>query len=496
MTRANALLYFGASLVPRLATFALLLLLTRLLPIGDYGLFTLVVTTGEILDMSAGGWVRIFILKNEGARSPSAGRLGRALVLAVGSCAVAMLAALLLPLVQPNLSGYFVIAVVAYVLSFATLRFGLTLLQTQQQHLAYAAVEIARGLLLVAGTIVAIVAVGPTFFVASLGASLATLALALFACAAAFRNLPRPALPSAGYRAALIFGVPLVAITLVGHITGLLDRYILNYALGPASVGLYAAAYALARQPVDLFGTALNPYMFPMLVRSHAAEGRQRAGEIQAGTLMALLLLCGAVAAGVSLLAEPFAALVLPAEYRAVAAQVMPWIATAALLGVLHSFCFENAFYVAGKNWRQFAAIVPAALLSVVFGVSFIPGGGPVAAAIIAAGAAALLLLVSAWLSLRILPFTVPWRAVAGFVAALALASGAAYAVESLLRFQPPLAILAGATLAFVAVYAAALTAFGFSLLRLIDRPWEVWQGRSGLRYRARDASTLPNRSR
>ena len=479
MSRVNVVLYFGATFVPRLATFLLLLVLTRLLPVDDYGLFTLVVTSGEILDMAFGGWLRIFILSSESrVRRPSARRLGRALVLAGGSCALSLAMTTLLPLVQPNLSGRFVVAVAAYVLAFAALRLGLTLLQARQQHVLYAGIEMLRGVLSVGGSILAVYLVQPTFFAASLGVSLTTLALAVVACAAAARLLPWPALPALGYRAPLLFGLPLVVVALASHVVGWLDRFILNAALGPASVGLYAAAYALARQSVELFSTALNPYIFPMLVRSYAADGPAAAGRIQSGNLLALAVLCGAVAAGVSLLAEPFTTLVLPEEYRAAAVRVIPWIAFATLCNGLKNFCFDNVFYIANKNWRQFFTIAPAATLSLVGGLLLIPIGGPTAAAMIAAASATLSLATSAFLSTRILPFPVPRTAVIGLATSLLLASLTALFIDELLNLTAPLTILIAATLGFIVVYAGTLTAFGFSLVRLLDRPWEIWPNR------------------
>jgi O-antigen/teichoic acid export membrane protein len=69
-------------------------------------------------------------------------------------------------------------------------------------------------------------------------------------------------------------------VTILAQTVGWLDRFILNHALGPASVGLYAAAYALARQPVELFSGSLNPYLSSMLVRSYSSEGREAAGRV------------------------------------------------------------------------------------------------------------------------------------------------------------------------------------------------------------------------
>lgn len=480
MKSLNVVLYFGANLVPRLSTFVLLLVLTRLLSMDDYGMFALIVVTGEILDMATGGWVRLFVLSSESKdRVPSAGRLGRALVLTVVSCVLSLLGALLLSIVQPSLSGWFTVAVAVYVLAFAVLRLGLTLLQTQQRHLLYASTEIARGVLSLACGVGAVLVIEPTFFSASLGISLVTLVLGLLACAVAFRDLPWPYFPRQGYRAALLFGVPIVSVTLLAQTVGWLDRFILNHALGPASVGLYAAAYALARQPVELFSGSLNPYLFPMLVRSYSSEGREAAGRVQSGNVLTLILLCGAVAAGIALLAQPFAELVLPDAYRAEAVRIMPWIAFATLFASLKNFCFDNAFYITKKNWLQFVSMAPPAVISLLLGLLFIPQGGPVAAAMIAAFASLVSLAGSAFLSTRLLPFSVPWKAIAGLTISFGLASAATLGMRVLLGGQLPLIILFGGTATFMAVYASTLSASGFALVRMLDRPWEIWRGDS-----------------
>ena len=474
---ANYILYFGANLAPRLSMFALLLVLTRLLPVSDYGLFVLVVVTGEILDMSMGGWVRLFVLSSEnGARRQSAGRFGRTLVLTSGACAVALIGALVLAMIQPDMSGHFTIAVMAYVAAFALLRLGLTLLQTQENHAIYAVVEIVRAVLSLALAVGAGWCFGSTFLSASLGVSIGTLVAGMIACTVAFRRLPRPSVRLRGYASAFTFGLPIITVTLLGHTMGWFDRFILNYALGPASVGLYAAAFSLARQPVELFSCSLNPYTYPMLVRSYATEGRQAAGIVQAGNLLAMVLLCGAVTVGIALLAKPFAELTLPEAYQYEAVRVMPWIAFATLCSNLKNFIFDNAFYIARKNWDQFICVIPPAIVSVAFGLLLIPEGGPRAAALVAVMTAVVALSCSILLSIRHLPFSLPGRSVVGLVVSTSVAALALVAVRTLLADYPPLLILLGGSLAFVLAYAGMLSAFGFSLIRMLDRPWEVWQ--------------------
>src|SRR5439155_874297 len=66
--RLAFLLYFGATLAPRLATLASMLVLTRVLPVAEYGLFVLVVVTGEILESTTTTWIRLLLLRTEAGR--------------------------------------------------------------------------------------------------------------------------------------------------------------------------------------------------------------------------------------------------------------------------------------------------------------------------------------------------------------------------------------------------------------------------------------------
>jgi O-antigen/teichoic acid export membrane protein len=477
MRRTTTLSYFAANVGPRLSTFAALLVLTRLLPMDDYGMYALVVTTGEILDMAAGGWVRLFVLSNESReRRPTARRIGRSLILTALSCLLSLTCAFVLATIQPTLAGRFTIAVSIYLVAFVILRFGLTMLQTQQRHGIYAAAEISRGFLSLVGSVGAVWLYEPTFLVASLGVSLSALFVGIIASAMALRGLPRPIFPTVGYRAALIFGFPIVSVTMLAQIVGWVDRFILNDAFGPASVGLYAAAFALARQPVELFSNSLNPFLFPNLVRIYASEGAGPAARFQAGNLLSLMILCGAAACGVTTLTAPFAKLLLPPAYWDGAIQVMPWIAFATLFNSLKNFCFDNVFYVTRTNWRQFWSLLPSAAISLAAGVLLIPTGGPIVAGMIAACSALVSLGCSALLSLRLLPLALPRQAIVGVMVSLGLASATTWSLYKFLSDSPILISLAFGIAGFVVVYGITLTVSGFDLLRLLDRPWEVWR--------------------
>ena len=122
--RTAYLLYLAANIGPRLATLILLVVLTRILPADEYGLFALVVTAGEILDMASTGWIRIYMLRTEGGATVlRPRRLGRALGLNLGATSFALVvAAFIVPLISREHEGDLLIAALAYVVAFALLR--------------------------------------------------------------------------------------------------------------------------------------------------------------------------------------------------------------------------------------------------------------------------------------------------------------------------------------------------------------------------------------
>src|SRR5215471_8503167 len=98
-------LYFLANVASRASMLIVLIVLTRLLPTAEYGLFALVVTVGEILEMGSSNWVRVHLLRTEaGAGKMRPRQLGRALVL--GGTSAALVASILVaPFISADRMG-------------------------------------------------------------------------------------------------------------------------------------------------------------------------------------------------------------------------------------------------------------------------------------------------------------------------------------------------------------------------------------------------------
>jgi O-antigen/teichoic acid export membrane protein len=346
-------LYFLANIASRASMLVVLIVLTRLLPTAEYGLFALVVTVGEMLEMGSSNWVRVYLLRTEaGAGKMRARQLGRALVLSAGGAAAALLTSILVaPFISADRVGEMMLAVAVYIAAFAVLRTTLTFAQLSRSHIPYAAIETGRALLIVTSTIIAAVIYPNSFLPASLALSLATGTCAVLGLLAAKRLRARLAFPRGGYLAALAFGVPFLLANCLAYAIGWSDRFVLNYFLGPAAVGVYVAAYSIARQPVELFVGALNAFTFPLLVRAYATDGSHKAGPIQSGLMVTIATLGLGIVAGLALLAEPLATLLFPPDYRADVVILIPWIAMATFILSIKQFIFDNGLHVTQQNW-------------------------------------------------------------------------------------------------------------------------------------------------
>jgi O-antigen/teichoic acid export membrane protein len=466
-------LYFLANIASRASMLVVLIVLTRLLPAAEYGLFALVVTVGEMLEMGSSNWVRVYLLRTEaGAGKMRARQLGRALVLSAGGAAAALLTSILVaPFISADRVGEMMLAVAVYIAAFAVLRTTLTFAQLSRSHVPYAAIETGRALLIVTSTIIAAVIYPNSFLPASLALSLATGTCAVLGLLAAKRLRARLAFPRGGYLAALAFGVPFLLANCLAYAIGWSDRFVLNYFLGPAAVGVYVAAYSIARQPVELFVGALNAFTFPLLVRAYATDGSHKAGPIQSGLMVTIATLGLGIVAGLALLAEPLATLLFPPNYRADVIILIPWIAMATFILSIKQFIFDNGLHVTQQNWPHLFTMMPPVLISIGLGIFLVRSHGIFGAAINYVVVATVATLVSAIFSFRVLSFVIPWRNLAKAALSALIATSATWWLIHHFAWGVIGTLIAGA-IVFCTVYGALLTVSGFSLWRMMETPW------------------------
>jgi O-antigen/teichoic acid export membrane protein len=286
----TTLIFAPALLLTRVSALLLLVIATRLISQTEYGLLTLVVTIGEMTDIAVSNWLRVGFLRLGGKNEVSRGSFMLAAKVVIGTMPLALLiSAAAAAIVVPERWGAFALAVGAYLLVGMIGRFGLTVLQMQQRNVAYSMLEALRAALQFVLPVVTMVLFhGSSFLVVSLSSSLGALIAALAACAIAIRGIVAgPARFS--YRELFAIGVPMIVLAVFGFGLNSAERILLKLDYDAAAVAVFAAAYALARQPIDLVANAVNTGGFPELVsrfdrggggRGGGAGGRGDGGEL------------------------------------------------------------------------------------------------------------------------------------------------------------------------------------------------------------------------
>jgi len=466
-------LYIAANIAPRVAMLVVLIVLTRLLPAAEYGLFALVITAGEILEMASTNWIRVYLLRTEaGANNLRPRRLGRALALSVGGTFAGLATSMLVvPFISADRTSEMMLAVVTYIPAFALLRMTLTLAQLSRNHATYATIECGRALGIVIVTITGTMMNSHSFLSMSVALSLVAAGSAALGLLSMGRRLPRPIFPRGGYIGALAFGVPFLLATTLMYTISWFDRFIVNYFLGPTLVGIYVAAYSIARQPVELLLGALNSFTFPLLVHTYANGGAQQAGTVQSGLLTTMTVVGTGIVAGLTLLADPLATLLFPLSYRADVASLIPWIAAATFALSIKQFVFDNGLHATQQNWALVITMIPPVLVSIGFGILLIRGQGLFGAAINSVLVSIVAMLSAGIVSFRFFAFAVPWRDLAKVALAVLVTTAATWGLIHHFAWNTPPTLMVGAAV-FCAIYSTLLTVLGFSFLRLIHTPW------------------------
>ena len=470
----RSILYFLAVAAPRLGMFVVIFVLARLLPVAEVGLFVLVITVGELLEMVAANWVRVYVQNREAGNARiSALRAGRILAITFLVTLLAIIAAFpVAHIIADERWKEFALAASLYVLAFGVLRYALGVLQTLRRHEDFAKVEFMR-----AGTILLMVAAmalaQPTsFLMPSLVLSFGTLVVAIAGVMISARFVDRPRFVPRGLIAAAAFGLPMMGDTLLSYLLVSFDRFVLNQMVGPAAVGIYGVAYALGRQPIDFVAGPLNNLSVPALFAAKAASGERAAQEMQSGICLTLFILCAGMFAGVLLLRQPLVELILKPEYWPDAIWLMPVITFASCLIMFKAYLYDNVFYLYGRTTLKLKIAVPVGLASLALTLAMIWYNGMAGAAVALVIASAVALTGSILGSRRFFRFPAPLADMGKVLGLAVLAGLALYAARLLAMPLGHIAEIAAGFVAFCAVYAVGLRMIGVSLKNIVARPW------------------------
>lgn len=433
----STLIYAPAILLTRISALLLLVIATRLIDQSEYGLLTLVVTVGEMTDVAVTNWLRIALLRLGGKGEVSRGSLflaGRVLLATTALGIVISIAGA--TLIAPERWLEFSIAVCSYLVAGSISRFALTVLQMQQRHSTYSLLEALRAALQMILPVAAIFIFHNSFLMVSLGSSLGVLIAGLVASIMAFGRVgPGPARFTHG--AFFAFGVPLIVMALMGFGLNSAERVFLKIYYDAGAVAVFAAAYALARQPIDMVANAINMGAFPEVVSRFDEHGPSAAADFLSHLMGLMIRLCLPVAALLIALAPAITELALPAEYHGHVAQLFPLIAFSVLCANLTSFVYGDVVHAHKRPWLLSIPTALGSVGTIALSLLLVPPFAELGAASALAGGSLVSLVACLIISERLTPIPVPWRHI-GISIVIALATGLAASLAAAALGEAP----------------------------------------------------------
>jgi O-antigen/teichoic acid export membrane protein len=222
------------------------------------------------------------------------------------------------------------------------------------------------------------------------------------------------------------YALPLAAVLALDLVLSAGDRFVIAGFLGEAAVGAYAAGYGVADRLIMLLFAWAGMAASPLAARAFDTQGSAAAKAVAGDFSRVLVLITFPAAAGIALVAQPLADVLIAHDFDEPAAAVMPWIAAGALMNGFVVYYFAYAFQLTRKTGAQALATGAAAVLNVALNLMLVPAFGLVGAAWATLAAYALALALFAVVGRRWIALPLPMRDVAKTALACA---GMAFAV-------------------------------------------------------------------
>ena len=185
-------------------------------------------------------------------------------------------------------------------------------------------------------------------------------------------------------RAAIFFayGAPVAVSLIFEHLLSVGDRFVIAAFLGEAATGAYAAGYGVADRSLSIIFLWLGAATGPLLIAALEHRGRAAAQQVARRTAGLMALMGFPAAAGLALVAEPAARVLIGPEIALAAAGIMPFIALSGLMNGVMTHYFHESF-VLGRTPKVMAAVMLAAAgANLVLNLILIPRFGITGAAL------------------------------------------------------------------------------------------------------------------
>ncbi|GIQ72408.1 lipopolysaccharide biosynthesis protein [Bradyrhizobium sp. RD5-C2] len=318
---------------------------TRLFAPHDYGVYLLGIGFASVISVFLVGWFRNLILSGH-ARNDGTDVRGLVVSGYLICCLTAPLAYLLARLV--GLDGAAALAAVVLAVAIGLFELTQDLLRARLKALSVMKATLVRAAALLGlGVVVALAS--PTGVLLLLAAASAYLVAVLVQSRSAWRGTII-SFDRADLRSLARTSLPLTLSLTLLAISSVTDRFMIANLVGAADAGKYVAALDLVRQTLMMPAMSMAAAFFPMAVQIHARQGDAAVTSHLADCLELLAGVTLPACLGFALIAPHVANIVLGADFRAVASEIMPIIAIAVLFQVLTQQYLHASFLLSGRN--------------------------------------------------------------------------------------------------------------------------------------------------
>jgi O-antigen/teichoic acid export membrane protein len=290
---------------------------------------------------------------------------------------------------------------------------------------------------------------GPTARNYYTGTIIAEIAVVIWVCLPMFRRglLSFSSYDGALFRAAFLFGAPLVVQELAFLVLDSGDRALVRIYLGADALGFYTVAYGLASYVNTLLQAPITLAIVPIYVRMWNSQGARKTGEFLSFS-MDLFIMGAACLFAIAAVASKDAVIILASpKYRGTEA-LIPILVAGLLVYTLQIF-LTAGLLIQKKTGTMALAMTVSAIFNIILNCIFLPIVGLPAAAWTTLVSYVVFTVLLAYLSFKYLPLDIYWRSIARYV----IAAAAAWTAGTWTNFGAPILNLFGKSAAALLVY-------------------------------------------
>jgi len=381
--------YIPGRAIPAITRIVAVGILSRILPIGGYGLYSLILITSSAVSSLFLAWIHPSVIRYSPIHMNNIHKLDSSFLntVLILTCCVGTVAGLLSWIaIQSGAIDQFGgalhgVTFGGLVLSEAILGVGLTILRSRRKAGVFSVLSIWQ----------ACAGLGfGVLFAASAGLQVEGLVLGVIlanvvggaVCVRYVSTGTRLSLGrfDTGIAIGLLkYGLPLVPAAFLGWLLNFSDRWVIAWSRGAKEVGIYSASYAVANGAIQMVVGILSLAAGPVAIAIWEKHGLQAAQRAATQITRCFLLICIPAVIGLATLANIIGGTMLPPEYRE-GVIIMPWVALAGLLHGLQ-LQFQIGILYAKRTYAAAIGVALAGIANVAGNLVLIPRFGYRAAA-------------------------------------------------------------------------------------------------------------------